>query len=62
MKGAQSNPVHYLANHSDLNYVDRGRRGELVTALLIVRPVRCHQAVWEKFLYEGVNRQPPVSR
>ena len=37
MKGTQSNPVHHLANHSDLNCVDRGRRGELVAALLIMR-------------------------
>ncbi|KAH9977426.1 hypothetical protein BJV74DRAFT_156499 [Russula compacta] len=36
MKGTQSNPVHHLANHSDLNCVDRGRRGELVAALLIM--------------------------
>jgi hypothetical protein len=37
MKGTQSNPVHHLAHHSDLNCVDRGRRGELVAALLIMR-------------------------
>ena len=37
MKGTQSNPVHHLANHRDLNCVDRGRRGELVAALLIMR-------------------------
>ncbi len=37
MKGTQSNPVQYLANHPDLYCVDRGRRGELVAALLIMR-------------------------
>ena len=37
MKATQSNPVRHLANHSDLNCVDRGRRGELVAALLIMR-------------------------
>jgi hypothetical protein len=37
MKGTQSNPVAHLAHHSDLNCVDRGRRGELVAALLIMR-------------------------
>ncbi|KAI0248394.1 hypothetical protein BJV78DRAFT_1354923 [Lactifluus subvellereus] len=31
------NPVRHLANNSDLNCVDRGRRGELVAALLIMR-------------------------
>ena len=36
MKETQSNPVVHLANHSDLNCVDRGRRGELVGG--IVRP------------------------
>jgi hypothetical protein len=37
MKATQSNPVRHLANHSDLNCVDRGRRGELVATLLIMR-------------------------
>jgi hypothetical protein len=37
MNATQSNPVHHLAKHSDLNCVDRGRRGELVAALLIMR-------------------------
>ena len=37
MEGTQSNPVHHLAHHSDLSCVDRGRRGELVAALLIMR-------------------------
>jgi hypothetical protein len=37
MKQTQSNPVYHLAKHSDLNCVDRGRRGELVAALLIMR-------------------------
>jgi hypothetical protein len=37
MKETGSNPVHHLANHSDLNCVDRGRRGELVATLLIMR-------------------------
>ena len=33
----KSNPVQHLANHSDLNCIDRGRRGELVALLLIMR-------------------------
>jgi hypothetical protein len=37
MEGTQSNPVRHLANHSDLNCVNRGTRGELVAALLIMR-------------------------
>lgn len=37
MKETQSNPVRHLAHHSDLYCVDRGRRGELVAALLIMR-------------------------
>ena len=45
MKGTQSNPVHYLANHSDLNCVDRGRRGEVVAALLIMRACDAARAV-----------------
>jgi hypothetical protein len=31
------NPVHHLASHSDLYCVDRGRRGELVAALIIMQ-------------------------
>ncbi|KAH9954174.1 hypothetical protein BC827DRAFT_1244139 [Russula dissimulans] len=31
------NPVHELANHSDLHCIDRGRRGELVAALIIMQ-------------------------
>ena len=45
MKGTQSNPVHHLAHHSDLNCVDRGRRGELVAALLIMRACDAARAV-----------------
>jgi hypothetical protein len=37
MKRTRSNPVAHLAHHPDLNCVDRGRRGELVAALLIMR-------------------------
>lgn len=37
MEGTRSNPVNLLANHSDLNCVDRGRRGELVAALIIMQ-------------------------
>jgi hypothetical protein len=37
MNVAQSNPVHHLAHHPDLNCVDRGRRGELVATLLIMQ-------------------------
>jgi hypothetical protein len=37
MKRTQTNPVRHLAGHSDLHCVDRGRRGELVAALLIMQ-------------------------
>ncbi|KAH9991142.1 hypothetical protein BJV77DRAFT_1068477 [Russula vinacea] len=37
MKRTQTNAVRYLAGHSDLHCVDRGRRGELVAALLIMQ-------------------------
>ena len=37
MKGSQSNPVRHLANRLDLNCVDRGYRGELGVALLIMQ-------------------------
>jgi hypothetical protein len=37
MKHTKSNPVQHLANHSDLNCIDRGRRGELVALLLIMQ-------------------------
>jgi hypothetical protein len=37
MNNTRSSPVRHLAHHSDLNCVDRGRRGELVAALLIMR-------------------------
>ena len=34
---SMANPVRYLANHSDLHCVDRGRRGELVAALILMQ-------------------------
>jgi hypothetical protein len=37
MKGTRTNAVCHLAMHSDLNCIDRGRRGELVATLLIVQ-------------------------
>jgi len=37
MKGTGRNAVCHLAMHSDLNCIDRGRRGELVAALLIMQ-------------------------
>ena len=36
MKVTQTSAVHHLAHHSDLNCIDRGRRGELVAALIIM--------------------------
>ena len=45
MKGTESNPVHYLAHHPDLRCVDRGRRGELIAALLIMRACDAARAV-----------------
>ncbi|KAI9455049.1 hypothetical protein F5148DRAFT_401100 [Russula earlei] len=37
MKETRMNAVRHLANHSDLECVDRGRRGELVATLLIMQ-------------------------
>ncbi|KAH9991140.1 hypothetical protein BJV77DRAFT_554959 [Russula vinacea] len=37
MKRTQTNPARHLAGHSDLHCIDRGRRGELVAALLIMQ-------------------------
>jgi len=37
MRDSLMNPVRHLAEHSDLNCVDRGRRGELVAALIIMQ-------------------------
>ena len=37
MKATQSNAVWHFADHSDLNCVDHGRRGELVAALLVMQ-------------------------
>ena len=37
MLNDESNPVKYLANHANLYCVDRGRRGELVAALIIMQ-------------------------
>ena len=36
MQGSIMNPVCHLANHSDLHCVDRGQRGELVAALILM--------------------------
>jgi hypothetical protein len=37
MRDSLMNPVPHLAEHSDLNCVDRGRRGELVATLIIMQ-------------------------
>jgi len=37
MQGSSVNPVRLLANHSDLNCIDRGGRGELVAELIIMQ-------------------------
>jgi len=37
MHESQTSPVRHLANHSDLNCVDHGWRGELVAALIIMQ-------------------------
>ncbi|KAI0299888.1 hypothetical protein BC826DRAFT_716613 [Russula brevipes] len=36
-RASKVNPVHHLANHSDLYCVDRDRHGELVAALIIMQ-------------------------
>ena len=38
-----TNPVRHLAQHSDLNCIDRGRRGELIAALILMQ-ARDHAA------------------
>ncbi len=55
MKMTQSNPVRHLANHSDLNCVDRGRRGELVAALLIMRACDAARAASSGRRWVSVN-------
>lgn len=37
LQSSNSSPVHRLANHANLYCVDRGRRGELVAALIIMQ-------------------------
>jgi hypothetical protein len=37
MHGSMANPVSCLANHPDLHCIDRGRRGELVAALILMQ-------------------------
>ena len=37
MYDSLANPVRHLANHSDLHCIDRGRRGELVAALILMQ-------------------------
>jgi hypothetical protein len=45
MKGTRTSAVCYLAGHSDLNCIDRGRRGELVAALLIMQSYDAARAI-----------------
>ena len=45
VKHSKSNPVWHLDRHSDLNCVDRGRRGELVATLLIMQAFDAARAV-----------------
>jgi hypothetical protein len=37
MRDSSKTPVRHLAKHSDLHCIDRGRRGELVAALLVMQ-------------------------
>ena len=37
MRDSSETPVRHLAKHSDLHCIDRGRRGELVAALLVMQ-------------------------
>jgi hypothetical protein len=37
MRDSSAKPVRHLAEHSDLHCIDRGRRGELVAALLVMQ-------------------------
>ncbi|KAI9454622.1 hypothetical protein F5148DRAFT_424620 [Russula earlei] len=48
MKETEMNAVRHLANHSDLNCVDRGRRGELVATLLIMQAFDAARAIRKK--------------
>ncbi len=74
MRDGQMNPVRYLAEHSDLNCIDRGRRGELVAALIVMQARDAalqHERRWvsvcefmEALLppddYECLQRSPPT--
>jgi hypothetical protein len=44
-------PVHHLANHPDLNCVERGQLGELVAALLIMRARDASSSLSKRSVY-----------
>ncbi|KAF8339651.1 uncharacterized protein EI90DRAFT_3037372 [Cantharellus anzutake] len=45
LKDTRRNAVRHLANHLDLNCIDRGRRGELVATLLIMQTYDAARAI-----------------
>jgi len=45
MKSTKKSAVRHLAEHSDLNSIDRGRRGELVATLLIMQAYDAARAI-----------------
>ena len=76
MRESLANPVRHLANHSDLNCIDRGGRGELVAALIIMQARDAAlgtskrrllsvsefiQALLPKSSYEILQKSKPVS-
>ena len=56
VKESGKNAVHYLAGHSDLSCINRGRRGELVSTLLIMH---AYDEARKGLLY-GKTRWVPV--
>ena len=55
MNETQSSPVHYLENHSDLNGVDCGLRGELVATLLVMQACDAARAASSDNRWVSVN-------
>jgi hypothetical protein len=58
MQGSIMNPVRHLANHSDLHCVDRGQRGELVAALILMQArdkAVMMQLPWESTRWASVS-------
>jgi hypothetical protein len=51
LDSTHKNPVHHVANHPDLDCVERGQLGELVAALLIIRARDASQSLTKRSVY-----------